>query len=140
LPEPTLPVTRTPAMTFGPLGELSKMWNWIAAFGVTIEFLGFATLAVEIVRTLKSDILDNVKITRKRTTLNRMVVSDGVEDEAGIALEGGQLEELIKQINSRQSALRERMQLIMIGAGATAIGCAMQVVGSFGQALQIPPS
>lgn len=113
------------------------MWNWIAAVGVTIEFAGFATLAVELVRTLRSDILDSVKITRKRTALDKIVVSDG--DNAGIALVGGQLEELIKQINSRQSALRGRMTLIVIGAGISAFGCAMQIVGSFGQALHPTP-
>ncbi len=107
-----------------------KMWNWISAIGVTIEFVGFAILAIEVYRTLNSDILDNLQVVAEKSAADSMVV----DDESGLHFDGGQIGKLIEQINARQVSLRSRKSLIRIGAIISAVGCIGQIVGSFGQA------
>lgn len=108
--------------------------NWIAAFGVLIEFVGFSTLGFELWRTLSSDIFDNIEITQQTGTADRIEVWDGADD-GRLDLVGGQLGKLIEQINARQSGFRDRTTLIVIGLAFSAVGCFLQIIGSFGQAL-----
>ncbi|ODM74989.1 hypothetical protein A6452_38685 [Bradyrhizobium elkanii] len=110
--------------------DVMKMWNWISAIGVTIEFVGFAILAIEVYRTLNSDILDNLQVVAEKSAADSMVV----DDESGLHFDGGQIGKLIEQINVRQVSLRSRKSLIRIGAIISAVGCIGQIVGSFGQA------
>jgi hypothetical protein len=66
--------------------------------------------------------------------------AEGEPDGLGhSAVEGGRIGKLLDHIKSREAELRKRMDLIIRGVAVTAIGCLMQMVGSFGQALQSGP-
>ncbi|MCC8966155.1 hypothetical protein H8A95_28485 [Bradyrhizobium sp. Pear76] len=106
------------------------MWNWISAIGVSVEFAGFVILAIEVYRTLNSDILENLEIVAEKSATDSMIV----DDETDLHFGGGQIGKLIEQINARQASLRSRKNLIRIGAIISAVGCIGQIVGSFGQA------
>lgn len=73
---------------------MDMMWTiWIAAFGVAIEFAGFATLAYELVQTNKLASIDTTAIVRERDDFNLMLVRDGVGDgdSKPTSIEGGGL-------------------------------------------------
>lgn len=119
------------------------MWaNWVGAFGVLIEFVGFWTLAYELYQASKSTILETLDLAAEKSDFDRIVLSDAEGEPDGLghsAVEGGRIGKLLDHIKSREAELRKRMDLIIRGVAVTAIGCLMQMVGSFGQALQSGP-
>lgn len=119
------------------------MWaNWIAAFGVLIEFVGFGTLAYELMKTNKSTILETLDLAGEQADVETLVFyeADQPGERAGGAFKGGLVGKLIEGIRAREDELRIRTGLIVRGVIISALGCALQMVGSFGQALQSPPS
>ncbi|MBR0855469.1 hypothetical protein [Bradyrhizobium liaoningense] len=116
--------------------EKPQMWNWVAAFGVLVELFGFATLTYELARTLRSDTFDAVKIEAQNGAAETISVFDG--PDGYIDFDGGRLGALLQQLNGRQSALRDRMKLIVVGALFSGFGCFIQLVGSLGQAISSP--
>jgi len=109
------------------------MWNWISAFGVLVELFGFGTLAYELWRTGQANIVDTVDLAGENTAFETVLISDGPDGRA--EMEGGILGKQIAALRGSELKLRERMTLIIRGVVISAIGCLMQVVGSFGQAL-----
>lgn len=109
------------------------MWNWIAAFGVLIELFGFGTLAYELWQTSKAEIIETAELSKLTSAFDRITVFDGPEGHASI--EGGVIGRQLEALKAGEIKLRERMILIARGAIISAIGCVLQVVGSFGQAL-----
>jgi hypothetical protein len=117
------------------------MWtNWVAAFGVLIEFLGFGTLAYELMKTNKSTILETVDLAGEQIDIETIVFSKAEHpgETSGGAIKGGIVGKLIEGMRARENELRIRTGLIVRGVVISAIGCALQVIGSFGQALQPP--
>jgi hypothetical protein len=114
------------------------MWaNWVAAFGVLIELVGFGTLAYDLWQTSKSEIRDNVALDAEPDAFKTIIIGDS---RGETTIEGGLLGKQIAMIRAREDGLRKRMGVIIRGVVITAIGCGFQVVGSFAQALQTPPN
>jgi hypothetical protein len=109
------------------------MWNWIGAFGVLIEFVGFLTLAYEIWKTSKMQIFETISLSAKPAAFDRITVGSN-----GGMVEGGIIGEQIESIRRSELKLRERLNLILRGLFFTAAGSALQVIGGFGQVLQNP--
>jgi hypothetical protein len=105
---------------------------------VLVEFVGFGTLAYELMQTNKSTTLETIDLAGEQTDFGQISISE--PDKPGerwrSTIEGGIIGKLIDAIRAREAELRIRTGLIVRGVVITAIGCALQVIGSFGQALQ----
>jgi hypothetical protein len=112
------------------------MWNWISAFGVLIEFVGFGTLACELWQTTQTSIVEAVDLASETSAFDSLVIYDGSDGEPGGAeIIGGAIGKQLDALKRAEANLHERMGLIMRGVVISAVGALLQVIGSFGQAL-----
>jgi hypothetical protein len=113
----------------------------MAAFGVLIEFVGFGTLAYDLIQTNRSTTRETVELNAEKFDAGRIVVfqADKPGEHSGVGIEDGLVGKLLDRIRSREDELRKQTAVILRGVVISAIGCALQVVGSFGQALQSCP-
>lgn len=117
------------------------MWaNWLAAFGVMVELVGFVTLAYDLMQTNRASIRETVELKAEKADAGRIVVveADQPGEVGGVGFEDGRIAKLFDRIKSREDDLRGQTALILRGVFISAIGCALQGIGSFAQALQTP--
>jgi hypothetical protein len=116
----------------------APMWtNWMAAFGVMIEFVGFATLAYELVQTNKLAVVDTTAIAREKEDFDRIELWDGEGNADGkhMVIVGGGLGKLIEGLRAQKEYLHSRTGLIMRGVIFSGAGTVLQVIAGFGQAM-----
>jgi hypothetical protein len=123
------------------------MWNWISAIGVTIEFAGFALLAWDLWKTTNQEVLEAAQLSRERVDFKTLVVEEDDVDprryvdggappnQGGGRFEGGILDLLLGQRREDILKIYAKLAVIRVGVSISAVGAALQVVGSFGQAL-----
>lgn len=114
------------------------MWsNWVAAFGLLIEFIGFGILAYELVQTNKLAVVDTSTIAQEREDFDRIEIWDGEGNEVGkhMVIVGGQLGKLIEGLRAQKEHLERRTSLILRGVVCSGIGTILQLVAGFGQAI-----
>jgi hypothetical protein len=108
------------------------MWtNWAVAFGAPIEFVGFATLAYDVWQGSKNEFAETTDPGCREVRSGAV----GGREGAGIELSGGLLGKHLAAIRDREDQLRRRMGLIVRGVLISAARAFLQIVGSFGQAL-----
>ena len=114
------------------------MWaNWLAAFGLLVEFVGFGILAYELVQTNKLAVVDTTAIAREREDFDRIEIWDGEGNEDGkhMVIVGGQLGKLVEGLRTQKEHLERRTSLIFRGVVFSGIGTTLQLVAGFGQAM-----
>jgi hypothetical protein len=110
--------------------------NWISAAGNAIEIAGFAFLAIELMKTNTSAIVENGEMRSLDVAADCLIGYESDDGKAGgLRFEGGVLGKLIDNINARQLELTKSKVLINKGLKWTGIGIVVQFVGSLGQAL-----
>lgn len=114
------------------------MWtNWTAAFGVFIEFIGFLTLAYELVQTNKLAVVDTTAIALEKDDFDRIEIWDGEGNAEGkhSIVAGGSLGKLVESLRAQKEHLHNRTSLIVRGVIFSGVGTALQIIAGFGQAM-----